>query len=61
MGEASRRRKLDPSYGKIISLNTPSLKNEHSYEIFQELIRQAEFVHLLRTKTGAMRKSWFFS
>jgi hypothetical protein len=51
MGEASRRQKLDPSYGKIISLNTSSLKDQHSYKVFQELIRQAEFVHLLRTET----------
>jgi hypothetical protein len=51
MGEASRRKKLDPSYGKIASLKTSSLKDQHSYKIFQELIKQAEFVHLLRTKT----------
>jgi hypothetical protein len=51
MGEASRRKKLDPSYGKIVSLNTPSLKNEHLDKVFQELIRQAEFVYLLRAET----------
>jgi hypothetical protein len=53
MGEASRRKKLDPNYGKVVSLRTPSLKNEYSDKVFNELIEQfrVEFAHLFRTET----------
>ncbi len=34
MGEAARRQKLDPNYGKVISLSTRALKQEHSEQIF---------------------------
>jgi hypothetical protein len=53
MGEASRRRKLDPSYGKVTSLRTPSLKNQHSEKIFHELLKQfqVEFYHLFNAET----------
>ena len=53
MGEASRRQKLDPNYGKVPSLATPSQKYKHSEIIFQELIEQfqVEFTHLFNAKT----------
>ena len=52
MGEASRRQKLDPNYGKVPSLTTPSLKYKHSEIIFQELIEQfqVEFTNLFNAK-----------
>ena len=40
MGEASRRKKLDPNYGKVTSLSTPSIKEKHSAKIFLELMEQ---------------------
>lgn len=40
MGEASRRQKLDPNYGKVTSLSTPSMKEKHSGDIFLELMKQ---------------------
>ena len=40
MGEAARRKKLDPNYGKVISLSTRSLREKHSGDIFYELIKQ---------------------
>ncbi len=53
MGEASRRKKLDPNYGKVPSLSTPSLKEKHSEKIFQELLEQfkVEFSTLLTAET----------
>ena len=53
MGEASRRKKLDPNYGKVISLRTLELKQEHSYKIFVELIKQwrVELLDLSQAKT----------
>ena len=51
MGEASRRQKLDPNYGKVPDLRTPSLKEKHSGEIFLELIKQfpQAFNYLFKT------------
>ena len=51
MGEAARRKKLDPHYGKVTSLSTPSMKEKHSGEIFYELIKQfpQAFKHLFKT------------
>ena len=40
MGAASRRQKLDPNYGQVISLSTPSMKYKHSKKIFSELMEQ---------------------
>lgn len=53
MGEASRRQKLDPNYGKVPDLSTPSLFDKHSEKIFLELIEQfpVEFTHLLNAET----------
>ena len=53
MGAASRRKKLDPNYGKVPSLSTPSLKEKHSEKIFQELLEQfkVEFSTLLTAET----------
>ncbi len=53
MGEASRRQKLDPNYGKVPSLSTPALKYKHSEIIFEELTEQfkVELGHLFNAKT----------
>ena len=40
MGAASRRKKLDPNYGQVISLSTQSMKYKHSKKIFSELMEQ---------------------
>ena len=40
MVEASRRQKLDPNYGKVPELSTPSLKYKHAEKIFSELMEQ---------------------
>ena len=52
MGEASRRKKLDPNYGQVPSLSTPSMKEKHSGEIFLELMKQfpQAFTHLFKTR-----------
>ena len=53
MGEASRRKKLDPNYGKVPSLSTRARKQEHSEQIFYEFIKQfgREFKNLFKSKT----------
>lgn len=53
MGEASRRQKLDPNYGKVISLSTQSLKYKHLKKICSELIEQfqVEFNALFDAET----------
>ena len=53
MGAASRRKKLDPNYGKVISLPTPSLKYKHLGKICQEFIKQfhQEFNELFEAET----------
>ncbi len=53
MGEASRRKKLDPHYGTVPSLSTPDLKYKHSEIIFEELTEhfKVELAHLFNAKT----------
>ncbi len=53
MGEASRRQKLDPNYGKVPALRTQSLKYKHTAKILQELIEQfqVEFIELYNAET----------
>ena len=53
MGEASRRKKLDPNYGKVSSLSTRSLKYKHLGKICQEFIKQfhQEFNELFEAET----------
>lgn len=53
MGEASRRRKLDPDYGKVLSLSTKSLKEKHFEKILFEFMHQFpnELRDLLDAKT----------
>ena len=53
MGAASRRKKLDPNYGKVISLPTPSLKYKHLDKISQEFLKQfdQELDELLEAET----------
>ena len=53
MGEASRRQKLAPNYGKVPSLSTPDLKYKHSEIIYEELTEhfKVELAHLSKAKT----------
>ena len=53
MGEASRRKKLDPNYGKVTSLSTRSLKYKHLDKICQEFIEQfqVELTELFNAET----------
>ncbi len=53
MGEASRRKKLDPNYGKVTSLSTPELKYKHLQKICQEFIEQfkVELTELFNAET----------
>ncbi len=53
MGEASRRQKLDPNYGKVPDLRTQSLKYKHTAKILRELIKQfqVEFIELYNAET----------
>ena len=53
MGEASRRKKLDPHYGTVPSLSTPDLKYKHSEIIFEELTEhfKVELAPLFQAKT----------
>ena len=53
MGEAARRKKLDPNYGKVPSLSTRSLKYKHLGKICQEFIKQfhQEFNELFEAET----------
>ncbi len=53
MGEASRRKKLDPNYGKVISLSTRSMKYKHLGEICLEFIEQfqVELTELMMAET----------
>ena len=53
MGEAARRKKLDPNYGKVPSLSTKARKEEHSDKIFYDFIVyfSLEFKNLLKAKT----------
>ena len=53
MGAASRRQKLDPNYGQVISLPTPSLKYKHLDKISQEFLKQfdQELDELLEAET----------
>ncbi len=53
MGAASRRKKLDPNYGKVTSLSTRSLKYKHLQKICQEFIEQfkVELTELFNAET----------
>ena len=51
MGEAARRKKLDPNYGKVPSLSTRARKKKHSKKIFHELLK--EFAPELRSLSKA--------
>ncbi len=53
MGEASRRQKLDPNYGKVPDLRTQSLKYKHLGKICSEFIEQfqVELTELFEAET----------
>ena len=58
MGEAARRKKLDPSYGKVTSLSTRSMKEKHSGDIFYELIKQFPQAFKVLFKTSEVPENY---
>ena len=58
MGEASRRKKLDPNYGKVPSLSTQSMKEKHSGDIFYELIKQFPQAFKVLFKTSEVPENY---
>lgn len=40
MGEAKRRKKLDPSYGKVHNLKDPNLRDKHVVSIMNDFVAQ---------------------
>ncbi len=58
MGEASRRQKLDPNYGQVTSLSTPSMKEKHSGDIFLELMKQFPQAFKILFKTSDVPENY---